>query len=152
MPFYRYGALIGIVESFRLIPVISLIGAVVGIIASFMPWIHDVSGIDLYLSYEGFQAYVPFITIVLSAVALVFSILAIRSTAYWYIPYLLFFFGVVIMVFDSIFAMWMIGDVKAASIASMGYWVTYVAGALMILGGAIYHLAVLRRFGKAHNF
>jgi hypothetical protein len=136
------------VEAFRLIPLISLAGSIVGIVASFLPWLQDVSGVDLYLSYGGdFQAYVPFITLALSVVALIFCVLVLRDMRYWFVPYLLFFFGIAIMAIDSIFAMWVIGDVKAASIASIGYWITYVAGALIIVGTAVFHLAVVRRFG-----
>ncbi len=135
-------------EAIRLIPLISLAGCFVGIVASFLPWIHEISGVDLYISYGAdFQAYVPFITLALSIVSLIFCIQILRDMRYWFVPYLLFFFGVAIMIVDSIFAMWVIGDVKAASMASIGYWITYLAGALMIIGAAIYHLAVLRRFG-----
>jgi hypothetical protein len=71
---------------------------------------------------------------------------------FWYVPYLQFFFGVAIMVVSSIFAMWIIDGVKVASIASTGYWMSYLAGILMIIGCAVYHLAVIRKFGKARNF
>jgi len=122
---------------------ITLVGAFVGVFACFSPWVGDITGVDLFNSYGGsFQVFIPFFIIGLSAVSALLSVLMLTRTDYWYIPFIQFFIGVAVMILTSVFSMWSIDSVKVTSMVSMGFWISYLAGILMILGGALQHALI----------
>jgi len=125
---------------------ISIIGAIVGIISCFLPWIGDASGTELFLMYDdGFQRFIPFLIMGLSALSAIMSVIMMMGMGNWPVAFLMFFTGVAMMILTSVFSMWTIGDVRASSIASIGFWISYVAGALVLLAAAFYHVHMTRK-------
>lgn len=133
------------------IAVISILGALIGIYAVLSPWVSGSSGMDLMTSsYEGFQKFIPITILSL----LVFAVLL--STAYmarpiWFIPFITFFVGVAIMILTSIFAMWVIDGTKVVENSDYGFWLSYVSGALILIGSALTYTNQFRRVQTSYS-
>ena len=132
-------------NTIRALPLVSIIGAMIGLVSCFLPWVGDVTGIDLFNVFDdGFQRFLPFAVIGLSVLSAILSTLQILVPTFWYMLYIQFFVGVVIMIVTSVFSMWTIGDIKVTALTSIGFWLSYLAGGLMILGGALFHATLSR--------
>ncbi len=133
-------------DPIRTLPLISIVGAIIGILSCYLPWIGDTAGTELFLAYdEGFQRFIPFCIMGVSALSAVLSVIMMIGEGNWPSAFVLFFAGVGLMILTSVFSMWTIGTVRASSMASIGFWISYLAGALMILGGSLYHVHMTRR-------
>ncbi len=129
----------------RLLSIVSIAGAIIGVIACFSPWVGDQTGISLFVSYgEGFQRFIPLLIVALAAISVVVSSFTMMSPYNMSLLFAQFFIGVGMMAFTSIFAMWEIDAIRVTELVSYGFWMTYASGAAIILGASLYYAALAR--------
>ena len=130
-------------EVIRLLPFIPILGAIIGVGTCSLPWVGDVAGIDLFVVYEeGFQRFIPLAVIGLSVLTAVLCVSQLINIEIIAVPFVIFFIGVAIMILTSVFSMWTIDSVKV--VTGYGFWLSYLAGCLMIFGGALSYKALTR--------
>jgi len=139
----------------RYLPVICIVGAVVGFISFTQLWVHTVDGYAWSLNltgmqlmdsgWEGFQAYVPVIMVVFSVAVIVLSILAMTSPRFWFAPFVSLLMGILIMALNSLFSMWVPFDDKIIHFVDIGFWLAYACGAIIVIGCAIQYSSMFRK-------
>lgn len=149
----------------RYIPVICVIGAVIGAIAVTQLWIHatvgfdwtrDLTGLDLMGSaLDGFQKYLPMVVCVLSVLAAVVAVATMTVRGFWFGIFICLILGIVIMVTTTMFSMWDVGGERIVHFVDIGFWLSYAAGGLILLGAAVQYSMMFikpvkasRRLGK----
>jgi len=135
------------VNGIKLSPIIAIAGAAIAIASCFMPWVGSIPGISLFVDYPEFYSYIPFIIIGLSVATAVASFLYLIREELWFMPLIMLFLGVAIMILTSVFSMWTLDGSKVTAIAGMGFWLSYAGGALMIIAGAFHRFKIA--FGPA---
>jgi len=120
-------------EYLRFLPILVVAGGLVGIYTLFAPWVDGYSGIDM-MNYTvgGFEKYVPVIIGALSVIAIVFACLYFIFGT-WIIPFVTLVLGAAILLLTSVFSLWSEGGTRVAIGAGIGFWLCYLAGALMVL-------------------
>lgn len=139
----------------RYLPVICIVGAVVGFVSFTQLWVHaldgypwslDLTGIQMMDSgWDGFQAYVPVIMVVFSVAVIVLSILAMASPRFWFAPFVSLLLGILIMALNSLFSMWVPFDDKIIHFVDIGFWLAYACGAIIVIGCAIQYSSMFRK-------
>ena len=133
-------------ELLRFLPVFTLAGAVVGVIAVLSPWFAGMTGLDVMTTdYEDFQKYIPVMILVLAVIAAALAVIHLLVPGFVLIPFITFFFGVAIMLLTSLFTMWTIDGVKVVQSAGIGLWMSYISGVLIIAETAILYAMFARR-------
>lgn len=149
----------------RYVPVICIVGAVIGFFALTQLWVHHVDGFDWSVDltgielmngpWDGFQAYIPVIVAALSAVTIVVAILNMTVRRFWFGPFVALVLGIAIMIMTSLFSMWTIGPageaVRTVHFTDIGFWLSYVTGGVIILGVAIQYSAMFRKPAKTNK-
>ncbi len=129
----------------RFIPIIVVIGGLIGIYALISIWFGDLNGLDLVDTYpDDFHSYIPIIVTVISIIVIALAVLYM-ALGIWFFPFIMFFIGMAILLITSVFSMWTIGDIRVTTDAGMGLWLSYLAGTLMIVGFAIQFLVLFRK-------
>lgn len=119
------------------IAVVPLIGAILGILSLTAPWVLGYSGIDLLEgSIQGYQRFLPAIVAAISVAVALLSVQYLLGPR-WFIPFVSFFLAVAMMIVTSLFSMWEIDGVKVMTESGYGIWMSYSAGAIILLGSAI---------------
>lgn len=126
------------------LPAISLLGGIVGIWAFLSPWTQDMTGLELLTSsYEDFQKYLPLASMIICVAAIGLSAFSIVLGTPWFMPFLILFLGMVVLLITSFFTMWYPDDVRIAQ--GMGVWISYLAGVLIMLGSIVQYMAALNK-------
>ena len=131
----------------RYVPIICVIGAIVGVISITQLWIHgvtgfewssDLTGIDLMGSdLDGFQKYLPIVICAFSVLAAIMAILTMTVRRLRYGIFICMIFGIVVLVLTTVFSMWTIDGERIVHFVSSGFWLSYAAGGLILIGAAI---------------
>ncbi len=126
--------------------IISVIGSVLAVVSLLNPWVSGFTGLDIVGGSldSGFQQYIPAIIVVISMIALVLSAYYVWRIV-WFFPFITFFLGVAVMALTSIFSMWEVGGVKVMQNADIGFWLSYAAGALILLGAGLAYMNLVRK-------
>ena len=123
---------------------ISIVGALIGIFSVISVWASGMTGIDFIdCPLDGFQKFLPVIILVIAIVAAGLSAVYIVRPRLL-LPFLTFFLGVVIMILTSLFSMWELDGTKIVADAGIGFWLSYVSGAVILLGSAVSYSAFMR--------
>ncbi len=126
------------------LPAISLIGGIVGIWAFLSPWILGLTGMDLIdSSYEDFQKYLPMVALILCVAVMCLSAFSIVLGTPWFMSFLVLFLGMAVLLATSFFTMWVPAEAKMAQ--DMGIWISYLAGALIMLGSIVQYMTAMKR-------
>jgi hypothetical protein len=144
----------------RYIPIICIIGAAVGVFALTQLWIHetagyvwtkDLTGLDLMnSSLDGFQKYVPLIVCVISVIAAGLAVATMTVRGFWYGIFICMIMGVLLMVATTTFSSWEVAGEKMVHFVDIGFWLSYVAGGLIIVGAAVQYTLLFRKPAKRH--
>lgn len=133
------------------LPAISLLGGIIGIAAFMSLWTQDMTGLDLISSpYTDFQKYVPLIALILCIAAIGLSAFSLILGTIWFVPFLVLMLGVIVLAVTSVFTMWYHMDVKMAQ--GIGVWISYLSGAVVMLGSIIQYNTALRNYRKVRSF
>ena len=139
----------------RFIPIISVVGAVIGYLSFTQLWVHEVVGYDwsanltgmglMDCGWGGFECYIPLIMVILATVAAVVSVLSMFLQGFWFAPFISLVMGIVIMALNSVFSMWYPFDDKIIHFVDSGFWLAYACGAVIVLGCALQYSLMFRR-------
>ena len=131
----------------RYVPIVCVIGSIVGIISVTQLWIHstpgfdwtqNLSGLDLMNStLDGFQKYMPIVVCVLSVIAAVIAVATMTIRGFWYGIFVCLIFGIAIMVTTTMFSMWDVDGERIVHFVDTGFWLSYAAGGLILVGAAV---------------
>lgn len=127
------------------VAMLSVLGGLIGVFACIADWTPGNNGFDLLESSADLQVFIPIMVLILSVIVVLLSI-TYTIRPWWFIPLIIFFLGVAILILTSLFAMWTIDGSKV--VTDKGVWTSYISGAvIMVASAAIYK----RQFGTVPN-
>jgi hypothetical protein len=139
----------------RFVPIICILGSLVGFFSFTQLWVHEttsfewmqnLTGMDLMnCEWDGFQKYIPTLMVVFSALTVIIAILTMTVRGFWFGTFICMVFGIVILALTSVFSMWVVDGEKMVHFVDTGFWLSYAAGALMVVGAAIQYAAMFRK-------
>lgn len=142
----------------RYVPTVCILGAVIGFIsytqlwvhvADGFPWLENLTGAELInCDWGGFQAYIPTIMVVLSVMTIAVAFMTMTIPGFWFGSFICLIFGVAIMALTSVFSMWTVDGEKIIHFVDTGFWLSYAAGAVILIGVAIHYSVMFKKPAK----
>jgi hypothetical protein len=86
---------------------------------------------------DGFQKYMPIVVCVLSVIAAVIAVATMTIRGFWYGIFVCLIFGIAIMVTTTMFSMWDVDGERIVHFVDTGFWLSYAAGGLILVGAAV---------------
>jgi len=79
----------------------------------------------------------------------IISVMTMTVRGFWFGTFICLIFGMGTMIVTSLFSMWVVEGEKMVHFVDIGFWLSYVAGAITLLGVALQYSMMFRKPVKA---